>query len=222
MSSPVYDMRDEQNVRVLRTNFRIGLAVKQAHSRRRARPPGWDEARLDFGYDAVADAAPDGFDGYGDRPIEYVLLEHVRALDPRVIETRIESLDAASMRVRITLEDDPEVLARCAWGLIFAISAFSFAGACEDSDFADHDAWMADDMLRHLSFDRGRLCFHADHVRGRCMKTTIEIDREGTITLETVNRGEAATRWLAKLQGNKARPVFEDGDDGTSLDPIPF
>ncbi|MBZ0237964.1 MAG: hypothetical protein K8M05_36970 [Deltaproteobacteria bacterium] len=40
-------------------------------------------------------------------------------------------------------------------------------------------------------------------MRGRCLKTTIEIDWDGKITLETVNRGEAATRWVAKLQGKK-------------------
>jgi hypothetical protein len=71
-------------------------------------------------------------------------------------------------------------------------------------------------MLRHLSFERGRLHFYADYVRGRCMKTTIEIDREGRITLDTANRGEAATRWISKLQGKKTMPLVEDEE------PIPF
>jgi hypothetical protein len=59
------------------------------------------------------------------------------------------------------------------------------------------------DLLRHLTFVRGRLHFYADYVRGRMVKTTVEIDEDGKILLETVNRGEAATRWVAKLQGKK-------------------
>lgn len=58
-------------------------------------------------------------------------------------------------------------------------------------------------MLRHLTYSGGRLRFHADYVRGRCVKTTIEIDPEGQIAITTTNRGEAATRWVARLQGKK-------------------
>jgi hypothetical protein len=51
------------------------------------------------------------------------------------------------------------------------------------------------------------------------MKTTIEIDREGTITLETLSRGEAAARWISKLQGKRASPVVQGS---ASLDALPF
>jgi len=149
--------------------------------------------------------------------LEDALFEDGRVLDLKVVETKIETLDAAIGRVRITLKDDPEALATCAWGLIFAIGALSFDDA--EIDLVANDEWMAAAMLRCLSFDRGRLYFHADHVRGRCMKTTIEIDREGTITLETLSRGEAATRWISKLQGKRASPVVQDS---ASLDALPF
>ena len=181
---------------------------------------GWDDVSFDAGFDAMADFAPDRSGGPEDLPIEDALLEDARILDLKVIETKIERLDEEIVRVRITLEDDPEVLARCAWGLIFAIGAFSFDDA--EIDFIENDEWRADDMLRCLSFDRGRLYFHADHVRGRCMKTTLEIAREGKITLETVNRGDAATRWLSKLQGKKAMSVADEGEGGALLDSIPF
>lgn len=59
------------------------------------------------------------------------------------------------------------------------------------------------DMLRGLRFERGELHFHADYVRGRCIKTTVIVRADGTFLLESVNRGEAATRWIAKLQGKK-------------------
>lgn len=178
---------------------------------------GWDDVSLDSGYDAMADLAPDRFDEPEGWSLEDALFEDGRVLDLKVVETTIETLDAAIGRVRITLKDDPEVLATCAWGLIFAIGALSFDDA--EIDLVANDEWMAADMLRCLSFDRGRLYFHADHVRGRCMKTTIEIDREGTITLETLSRGDAATRWISKLQAKWASPVVQDR---ASLDALPF
>lgn len=57
-----------------------------------------------------------------------------------------------------------------------------------------------------------QLYFHADYVRGRCGKTSVEIDKDGTITVDTVNRGEAATRWIAKLMGKKTIGVLDGGD----------
>lgn len=76
--------------------------------------------------------------------------------------------------------------------------------------YIEMDEWRVGDMLRHLRFERGRLHFYADYVRGRMMKTTIDIDREGKITLQAVNRGEAATRWIAKLQGKEAIGLVTD------------
>lgn len=187
--------------------------------------PDRDEASFDAGWDAVADVAPESFGGYGPRSIEHNLLEDLHVLDLTVIEkveTRIERRDEVIMNVRITLEDDPEVLARCAWSLIFAVGAYSFADADVDADAVEIDEWTVGDMLRCLSFDRGRLYFHADHVRGRCMHTTVEIDREGKITLETVDRGGAAMRWISKLQGKQAMAMAEDGEGDPSLDPLPF
>jgi len=180
-------------------------------------PTSWDDVSLDSGYDAMPDLAPDRFDGPEGWSLEDALLEDGRVLDLKVVETTIETLDAAIGRVRITLKDDPEVLTTCAWGLIFAIGALSFDDA--EIDVVANDEWMAADMMRCLAFDRGRLYFHADHVRGRCMKTTIEIDREGTITLETLSRGEVATRWISKLQGKQASLVVQDR---ASLDALPF
>jgi len=178
----------------------------------------WDEVSLD----AVAKLAPDRSAGDEHWQIEDTLLKDACFLDLRMIETKIVHLDEARVRVRLTLEDDPDVLARRAWGLIFAIGMFSFADADADADAIDHHEWMADDMLRCLSFDRGRLRFDADHVGGRCMQTRIEIDGEGKITLETVDRGEAARQWISKLQDMQAMPAVEGGEDGASLDPLPF
>jgi len=230
------------------------------------------EMGIDAECRAMADGVPDRFGGYAGCSIEEALFEAARGVDPRVIETKIETeiqietkieteiqietkttietpsgakteiqfetkteseikrREGGRVRVRIVLEADPAVLARHAWGLIFAISAFSFADADADLDFTDHYEWGADDMLRCLAFDRGRLRFDADHVHGRCMQTRIEIDGNGKITLETVNRGEIATHWIARLQRTPAASMIEgylgdgdgDGDHGDALEPIPF
>jgi hypothetical protein len=47
-------------------------------------------------------------------------------------------------------------------------------------------------------------------VRGRCLKTKLIVRADGTFLLETVSRGEAATRWVAKLQGKKTLSAVAD------------
>jgi hypothetical protein len=64
-------------------------------------------------------------------------------------------------------------------------------------------------MVRHLRFEHGELHFYADYVRGRKLKTTVIVRRDGTFRLETANRGQSATRWIAKLQGKKLLTVVE-------------
>jgi len=103
-------------------------------------------------------------------------------------------------------EDDVEIFA---FGLIFAISLLSFhdarpAGASE-LHFEANDEWTVGDMVLHLRFERGRLHFYADYVRGRLMKTTMDVLPDGKVTIQTVNRGRSARRWLDMLRGKGAR-----------------
>lgn len=72
-----------------------------------------------------------------------------------------------------------------------------------ENDFVEDDQWDAADFLHHLAFRYGELHFYADYVRGRRMKTDLVLRKDGTFTLKTVNRGEAAARWLGRLQGKK-------------------
>lgn len=46
-----------------------------------------------------------------------------------------------------------------------------------------------------------------DYIRGRCIKTDIVLRPDGKITLKTWTRGEAATRWVRKLKGEKTLGV---------------
>jgi hypothetical protein len=94
-----------------------------------------------------------------------------------------------------------------AFGFIYALGVLSFADArprgISGMHFEEKDDWSVGDMLRRLRFERGELRFYADYVRGRCMKTTVVVRANGSFMLDTVNRGEAATRWIARLQGKK-------------------
>ena len=159
-------------------------------------------------------------------PIEYELIKDTMALDLRVLDTQIEHFED-NIHVKILMRDggededeDSNVIESCAWGLIYVLAALSFADArprgISDIDFIEKDDWRAGDMLRRLRFERGRLHFYADYVRGRMMKTTISIDKDGKIMLETVNRGEAATRWVSKLQGKKVIGLV--GDNAPTAD----
>ena len=144
--------------------------------------------------------------------LELKLMKDVLLLDLIFHEAKITPMDEEIVHVRMLLEEAPEILSSCAWGLIFAIGALSFEDArprgYSENNFVADDRWSVSDMLEHLSFENGRLHSHADYVRGRCVKTTVDVDREGQIVVETANRGEALTRWISKLQGKKTMGSF--------------
>jgi hypothetical protein len=100
---------------------------------------------------------------------------------------------------------------------MFVLGALSFRDArprgVPDMHFVEKDDWTSADMLRHLRFEHGRLHSYADYVRGRMMKTTVEVDPDGNIVVETLNRGEAATRWVSTVQGKKTLAVVGDEPD---------
>lgn len=142
-----------------------------------------------------------------DEPIEHELLRQaVCVLEECVVETETEHF-MENTRVRVTLQVEPELLESCALGIIYAFGVLSFHDArprgVSGMDFVEKDDWSVSDTLRGLSFPRSRLSFYADYIRGRMMKTGIDVFPEGRVVLETQNRGEAATRWVAKLQGKK-------------------
>ncbi|MCA9630277.1 MAG: hypothetical protein KC766_21550 [Myxococcales bacterium] len=151
-----------------------------------------------------------------DEPIEYELLHQATLAEISVTETRIEPTTANDKHVwltgRLGLEEDEDGepvddVQHYAFGFIYALGMLSFLDArprgVSGIDFEETDRWSAGDLLRYLRFEGGELHFYADYVRGRCMKTTVIVRADGSFRLESVNRGEAATRWIAKLQGKK-------------------
>ncbi|MBK6919371.1 MAG: hypothetical protein IPH07_18390 [Deltaproteobacteria bacterium] len=151
---------------------------------------------------------------HDDEPIEHDLIRTGTAVEFEVVETKVEpTVGDEDSHVRIVLrmpEDDVETFS---FGLIYTIGVLSFHDGrprgVSGRWFEDDDQWSAADMLRGLQFVRGRLHWHADYVRGRCIKTTVEISRDGTVLVETVNRGEAATRWVDRLEGKKYLQAVE-------------
>lgn len=146
-------------------------------------------------------------------PIEEDLVEDALALtELAVVDTKVQHF-ADNTTVRVVMRENPDLLAGCGLGLIYAMSALSFRDArprgISDMHYNEVDDWTAGDLLRHLRYERGRIVFYADYVRGRMMKTTIEIDRDGSVLLETANRGESATRWVATIQGKRVVSLLD-------------
>lgn len=167
-----------------------------------------------------------------DEPIELDLLRSGTCVDLHTQEPSVNPVphaddvwigDRVHVRVegRIGTEEDDDV-EFAALGLIYTFGALSFADATPRGnskfEYRMQDQWTAADMLRHVHFVRGELHFYADYVRGRMMKTTVTIRKDGTFVLETVNRGEVVLAWLAKLKGEQpdvASPAI--GAGGTVL-----
>lgn len=91
--------------------------------------------------------------------------------------------------------------------LILTIGVLSFHDArprgVSGNWFEEGDQFTASDLLSHISFSGGKLHMYVDYLRGRCMKTTIEVASDGEVRLETVNRGKAALAWVSRLQGKR-------------------
>jgi hypothetical protein len=141
-------------------------------------------------------------------PIELRLVKDATLLDIEVVESKIEPTPGDDdYHVRMTLNVDEDLVETCAFGLIFTLGLLSFHDGrprgYSGKFFEDDDEWTVGDMLRHLEFKNGHLYFYADSVRGRCMKTNVEVTSEGKVVLETFNRGQAATRWVDRVRGKK-------------------
>ncbi len=126
---------------------------------------------------------------------------------------------------RVTCHLHREDLPFGAIPFIFAIGGLSFGDArprgISDIDYREQDEWTVGDMVSRLRFERGRIVFDADYVRGRMMKTEITIEPSGRVVVETRNRHEMALRWLDLLKGRRHLKLVIDqtGSAGHRDDP---
>ena len=99
-------------------------------------------------------------------------------------------------------EEEPDIFAI---GVLFALSlmSFTFSGprGYSENEFIPDEEWNLGYFINGLEFRNKRICFSADYVSGRHMKTDIEFESGGKVTLSTRNRGKGAERWLIHLQG---------------------
>jgi len=99
-------------------------------------------------------------------------------------------------------EEEPDIFAI---GVLFALSlmSFTFSGprGYSEIEFIPDEEWNLGYFVNGLEFRHKRICFSADYVSGRHMKTDIEFESGGKVTLTTRNRGKGAERWLTHLQG---------------------
>jgi hypothetical protein len=149
----------------------------------------------------------------------YKLIESGTLVEFDVVETTVERPEVGDETfVRIEMQlgelEDGERTDDVHWGafgFIFVLAVQSFADArprgVSGIDFLEKDDFGVDDLLDHLRYERGELRFAADYVRGRCMKTDVTVKPDGTVTLETRNRGEAPLRWVDRLKGKKTLQV---------------
>jgi len=109
--------------------------------------------------------------------------------------------------LEVTFRVEEDRVETCAFGLIFVLGAPSFHDGrprgVSGEWFEDEDQFTVADMLRNLRFEHGGLHLDVDYLHGRCVKTTVEVSSDGKIILDTVNRGQAATRWVDRIRGKK-------------------
>jgi len=146
---------------------------------------------------------------------EHDLIETGTLVRFRIVNTQTQvSPDKQNVSVQADLvftddeDTDPrEITEWAAFGFLFILAALSFHDArprgMSEIDYHPDDAFTVADFFDCLSFKHGELHLVADYVRGRSMKTTVTIRKDGTITLTTWGRGQSALRWLDHLQGKK-------------------
>lgn len=140
-------------------------------------------------------------------------LEVLTGPDEAEFMVRIE-LTLGSGETEDEMDEDPAELAEwAAFGFLFVLAYLSFADArprgLSEPDFIEGDELTIADFLEGLRYERGRVRFSADYLRGRRVKTDVEVRPNGTVEVATRGRGKAALRWLDRLKGKKLLEVVE-------------
>lgn len=143
----------------------------------------------------------------------YKLIETASLIKFKVISQDIQpTINDEDLHVEVDLqiidedgnpsEDDVEW---GAFGFIFVIAMLSFADAkprnLSSIDYKQKDEFSVGHLFDCLEFANGELKFYADYINGRCLKTRIVVRKDGSVSLETTNRGKALLHWLDRLKG---------------------
>jgi hypothetical protein len=72
-----------------------------------------------------------------------------------------------------------------------------------EAEFDSGDYLKLDEFLEALRFEScGSLSWYGDYIKGRRLKTCLEIKSDGSFRLEAHSRGHAPLRWIETLRGN--------------------
>lgn len=151
-----------------------------------------------------------------DKEAGHWLIEQAVIVGPeiQIVNCDHQTFEGGGSQSNLILRVAEEDVDWCAFGLIFSIAVLSFADArtrgMSDIDFIDSDEFSVKDFFECLHYEDGQIKFYADYIRGRCMKTRITVEKDGTVRLGAVNRGEAANRWVDKLKGKKLIQLVKD------------
>ena len=113
-----------------------------------------------------------------DKPLIQEYISQAITTEYRLLDSCLNQFsDIPSQEIKIQIEE--EEVETSAFGILDSISLLSFlqgrpAGASL-IDYREQDVWSVEDFHRHLSFMHGKLRFEADYVRGRLIKTIVEI-----------------------------------------------
>ena len=157
-----------------------------------------------------------------DRQAGYQLLESGTLVNFDIVDTKVEPSpggDETVVKIDLHLGEVEEEGDRTddhewgGFGFIFCLALLSFQDARprggSDEEFEEEDEFNVADLIQHLQYERGELHFHADYIRGRCLKTDITIRPDGKAKLMTWCRGEVATRWVQRMKGKKVMEVVK-------------
>lgn len=107
------------------------------------------------------------------------------------------------------LQLDGEDVETGALAFMFALLVLSFHDARprgvsgETGGYREQDEFEVEDFIHRVEFSRRGLRAHVDYLRGRMVKTTVEIDANGRVRVLTVNRGRSSARWFDLLKGKR-------------------
>jgi len=118
-----------------------------------------------------------------------------------------------SVRLVGTFEDGETEAAWAAMPFLYAVACLSFADARprgnSAGDFGPKDELELSDFLPHLRLSPRGLEWYGDYIKGRRVKTDLRVSPSGRFEVQTWERGEAATRWLDRLQGRRPLQAVE-------------
>ena len=152
-----------------------------------------------------------------DKTLPYQILEETIGINIEIISNDFQEMPAGysdnpNTYQQIIFQINEESPDRYAISVLFSLSLMSFTYAAPRGYSAEYfipdEQWTVGYFIQGLEYVQGLLCFSADYVSGRLMKTDIGFKSGGEVTLTTRNRGRGAERWLTHLQGEKhIKPV---------------